>query len=156
MSAFADNGSLVTNLVENLSGSSALIGVRSRGQFSRPFEVVEQLRRDAEARFLESEDALQAELAETEAKLTELESSRLDNGLLTLSVEQEAALIKFQEEKLRIRKELRDVRHQLDKDIESLGGQLKFVNILLMPLLLTGFLFLLRMLLLDRGKRDAA
>lgn len=150
-SAFADNGSLITNLVENMSGSSALISVRSRGQFTRPFEVVEQLRRDAEARFLESEDALQAELAETEARLTELESARLEDGLLTLSVEQEAALIRFQDEKLRIRKELRDVRHQLDKDIEALGGRLKFINILLMPLLLTGFLFFLRLMLLDRS-----
>jgi len=46
-SAFADNGSFVVNLVENLSGSSALIEVRSRGQFSRPFVVVEELRRIA-------------------------------------------------------------------------------------------------------------
>ncbi len=149
-SAFADNGILVNNLVENLSGSSALIDVRSRGQFSRPFEVVETLRRDAETRFLESEATLQAELAETEARLTELETSRLDDGLMTLSAEQEAALERFQNEKLRIRKELRDVRHQLDKDIEALGGQLKFLNILLMPLILTGLLFLLRLLLLDR------
>ena len=61
----------------------------------------------------------------------------------------------FQEEKLRIRKELRDVRHQLDKDIESLGSQLKFLNILLMPLLLTGFLILIRAFGLARREGSA-
>jgi ABC-type uncharacterized transport system involved in gliding motility auxiliary subunit len=136
-SAFADNGSFVANLVENLSGSSALIEVRSRGQFSRPFVVVEELRRLAEAKYLKNAESLQARLAETDRQLSELESSRIDDGLLTLSPQQEATLLNFQDEKLRIRKDLREVRHRLDKDIEQLGGKLKFINILLMPLLLT-------------------
>jgi ABC-type uncharacterized transport system involved in gliding motility auxiliary subunit len=43
----------------------------------------------------------------------------------------------FLQEKLKIRKELREVRYQLNADIEALGRTLKFVNIALMPLLLT-------------------
>lgn len=150
-SAFADNGSFLINLVENLSGSAALIDVRSRGQFSRPFVLVEELRRDAEARYLQSAEDLQGQLAETEQQLAELESARVEDGLITLSPEQEEALVRFQEEKLRIRKDLRDVRHQLDKDIEGLGSMLKFLNILLMPLLLTGFLVAARLMGLLRG-----
>ncbi|MEO2184455.1 MAG: Gldg family protein, partial [bacterium] len=153
-SAFADNGSFVANLVENLSGSSALIEVRSRGQFSRPFVVVEELRRLAEAKYLKNAEDLQARLAETDRQLSELESARVDDGLLTLSPEQEAALVNFQDEKLRIRKDLREVRHRLDQDIEQLGGKLKFINILLMPLLLTLALLGIRMLgLLSRGHK---
>jgi len=148
--AFADNGSFVENLLENLSGSSALIDVRSRGQFSRPFTVVERLRRDAEARYLQSAENLQARLTETERQLEELESARIEDGLLTLTSEQEAALIRFQEEKIRIRKDLRDVRHQLDKNIEELGSMLKFLNILLLPLLLVAALVALRVLRLNR------
>ena len=82
-SAFADNGSFVSNLVENLSGSSALIEVRSRGQFSRPFVVVQELRRLAEAKYLKNAEDLQARLAETDRQLSELESARVDDGLLT-------------------------------------------------------------------------
>ena len=149
-SAFADNGSLVTNLVDNLTGSSALIDVRSRGQFSRPFVVVEELRRNAEEKYLKSAEDLQARLAETERQLSELQSSRVEEGLLTLTPEQEEALVRFQDEKLNIRKDLRDVRHQLDKDIEALGTMLKFLNILLMPLLLTGVLIAIRLLRLNR------
>lgn len=153
-SAFADNGSFAVNLVENLSGSSALIEVRSRGQFSRPFVVVEELRRIAEAKYLRNAEDLQARLAETDRQLSELESARVDDGLLTLSAEQEAALVNFQSEKLRIRKELREVRHRLDQEIEQLGGKLKFINILLMPLLLTLALLGIRVLgLLSRGTK---
>ena len=153
-SAFADNGNFAANLVENLSGSSALIEVRSRGQFSRPFVVVEELRRLAEAKYLRNAEDLQARLAETDRQLSELESARVDDGLLTLSPEQEAALVNFQDEKLRIRKDLREVRHRLDQDIEQLGGKLKFINILLMPLLLTLALMGIRMLgLLSRGHK---
>ncbi|MDC2963882.1 Gldg family protein [Gammaproteobacteria bacterium] len=142
--AFADNGTLIANAVENLSGSSSLISVRSRGQFSRPFEVVDRLRRNAEVSYLQSAERLQLELADTERKLAELESSSPEDGLIRLSDEQTEAIKSFQDEKLRIRKQLRDVRHRLDKDIEDLGGWLKLINILVMPLLLTGLLLIIR------------
>jgi ABC-type uncharacterized transport system involved in gliding motility auxiliary subunit len=148
-SAFADNGSFVTNLVDNLSGSSALIDVRSRGQYSRPFLVVEQIRREAEERYLQSAEDLQARLEETERQLSDLETARVGDGLFTLTREQEQALVQFQNEKLKIRKDLRDVRHQLDKDIEELGAKLKFLNILLLPLLLTVMLIAVRLLRLN-------
>ena len=152
-SAFADNGSLVTNLVDQFTGSNALIEVRSRGQFTRPFTVVEELRRKAEAKYLESAEALQLQLQQTEQQLSELEASRQNDGLLTLSPEQTRAVEQFEEEKLRIRKELRDVRHQLDSEIEDLGSMLKFLNVLLMPLLLTGLLLTARYLGLAGGEK---
>lgn len=141
-SPFADNGDFFNNAVENMAGSSALISVRSRGRFTRPFDVVQDLRREAEARYLASANDLQDQLAETERKLQELQSERTGQNILSLSPEQEEALVRFQEEKVRIRKELRDVRHQLDKDIESLGATLKFVNVILLPVLLTLILML--------------
>jgi hypothetical protein len=46
-------------------------------------------------------------------------------------------------EKIRIRKDLRIVRHQLHKDIEGLATSMKFVNIGLMPILIgTGGIFI--------------
>ncbi len=134
---WANNGDFVINAVDNLVGSAALINVRSRGRFSRPFDVVLDLRREAEASYLESANDLQAQLAETEQKLTQLQTTQGDQVLLSLTPEQEEAIIQFQQEKLRIRKQLRDVRHQLDKDIESLGSNIKFLNIALIPILLT-------------------
>jgi len=134
---FADNGAFVVNALDNMTGSSALISVRSRGRYSRPFDVVLGLKREAEARYLESANNLQARLTETEQKLSELQRSKEEQNLLTLSPEQQSALEQFQNQKVEIRKQLRDVRHQLDKDIEALGTSLKFINIALVPILLT-------------------
>jgi len=157
VSPWANNGDFVTNAVENLTGSSALISIRSRGRFSRPFEVVQDLRREAEASYLNSANDLQSQLAETERQLGELESSRDEQNLLSLSPEQEATLVRFQQEKLRIRKALRNVRHQLDKDIEMLGSTLKFMNIVLMPLVLIFILLVLKYLRLHQfsGRRQS-
>jgi ABC-type uncharacterized transport system involved in gliding motility auxiliary subunit len=102
---------------------------------------VEQIRLNADARYRASAEQLQQRLDETEQKLGELQRSREQNNQLVLSPEQEHALLEFQDEKLRIRKELREVRHQLDQDIEHLGMLLKLVNILIMPLLLTLLLY---------------
>lgn len=154
-SPFAGNGDLVFNLVDNLGGSSALISIRSRGQYSRPFEVVQDLRRRAEEKYLQSADDLQAQLLETESRLAELSSTQDESGLITLSPDQEAALLRFQEDKLRIRKELRDVRHQLDKDIEGLGSTLKFLNILLIPVLLTLALMMINYLRISGGRESS-
>ncbi|MDA0788042.1 MAG: Gldg family protein [Proteobacteria bacterium] len=149
-SPFANNGDVVINAIENLGGGASLISIRSRGRFTRPFDVVQDLRREAEARYLEKADDLQSRLTETEQKLSELQSSQAANDLLVLSPEQEAALIQFQEEKLKIRKQLREVRHQLDRDIEVLGSTLKFINIALVPILLTLLLLVLNYMRLRR------
>ncbi len=136
-SAFANNGDFVINALENLTGSSDLISIRGRASYSRPFIRVQQLEREADERFRLKEQELQGELAETERKLSDLQSSRQDDNLLLLTDEQRAEIERFQQEKLRIRKELRQVRRSLDEDIERLGLILKVINIALVPFLLT-------------------
>ena len=135
--AWADNGSFLVNSVEHLAGSADLISIRSRGRYTRPFDVVQDLKREAEARYLQSADLLQVELADTEQRLLELEAQKSTDGLLTLSPEQTLALEDFQDQKLSIRKQLREVRHGLDRDIQGLGANLKLINIAIMPILLT-------------------
>ena len=136
-SAFASNGAFVMNALESLAGSSDLITVRSRGEFSRPFTRVDALRADAEARFRETEQRLQQELSETEKRLGELQSTREDTGSLLMTEAQEAEIDRFIDQRASIRKELRAVQRGLDEDIENLGTWLKLINIGLVPLLLT-------------------
>jgi ABC-type uncharacterized transport system involved in gliding motility auxiliary subunit len=135
--AFADNGSMVINALDNLTGSSDLIAVRSRGTYSRPFERVEALRREAELRYRAEEQALQNELEETERRLQELQSAKDQDNLLIISPEQQAELLRFQDQKISIRQALRDVQRNLDKSIEDLGDRLRIINIGLVPLLLS-------------------
>ena len=151
VSPWADNGSLVTNIVDNLAGSEDLISIRSRGEYVRPFEVVARLRREAEGRFLQKEQELLARLEETEQRLGELQAG--GDGSVLLSPEQEQALSNFQQEKIKIRKQLRDVRRQLDQDIADLDGQLKLINIGLVPVLIT--LFAIALAAYRRRRRSA-
>jgi len=140
--AWANNGDLTLNAIDNLAGSTDLISVRGRATFTRPFDRVEALRRNADDRFRATEQELEKQLTSLEEKLTALESQRNDKSSLILSPEQESELESFQEEKLRIRKELRDVRLGLDQDIRGLGNKLKFINIVLVPVIFAGLALL--------------
>lgn len=135
--AWANNGDLVINAVDNLIGSSDLISIRGRETSSRPFVRVDKLRLEADKKFLAKEQDLQVQLSQTEQKLVELQAQRNDGNELLLSPEQESEVQKFQEEKIKVRKELRQVRHSLDLDIENLGATLKFINIGLVPIIIS-------------------
>jgi ABC-type uncharacterized transport system involved in gliding motility auxiliary subunit len=141
---FANNGDFVTNAVENLGGSDALISIRSRGIFSRSFSKVDELTVVAEQKFRDQEQILQRRLEETEQQLLQLQNQQVEGGSMIISAEQQFAVDEFLEKKVTIRKSLRDVRHQLDKDIESLGNWLKLFNIALAPVILILLLVLLR------------
>ncbi|WP_100656390.1 Gldg family protein [Alteromonas flava] len=151
---FANNGDMFTNAVENLSGSDALISVRSRGTFARPFTRVEALEIAAEAKFREQEERLQQQLAETESQLAQLQSVQGDSGALVVSPEQQAAIDEFVDKRIEIRKELREVRFQLDRDIDKLGNWLKLINVAVTPLLLAFLLFGLARLLRTKATRQ--
>ncbi len=132
----ANNGDFVINALENLSGSDDLISIRSRGSYSRPFELIDDLRRQADQRFAAKERELQARLTETEGQISRLQSQREDGSSQLLTAEQQEAIEQFQQERFETRKELRDVRHQLETDIEGLQTLLKLVNVLLAPLVI--------------------
>ena len=138
MNAFANNGDFAVNALDNMAGSSDLISIRGRATSQRPFTTVEALKRGADERVRAKEQELQQELSDTERKLTDLQSAKgKDQAAQILSPEQKSELDKFLKRKLEIRKELRQVKRQLDAEIESLGTRLKVLNIVLMPLLVT-------------------
>ena len=154
--AWANNGDLVLNALDNLAGSSDLISVRGRAAFRRPFDRVDDLRVAAEDRFRAKEQELEAELRATEEKLTKLESGRNEQSALILTPEQQAELQRFQQERARIRKELRDVRLNLEQDIKGLGTLLKVVNILVVPALVAVIAVLIAVLRKRRRKSGRA
>ncbi|HTE40630.1 MAG TPA: hypothetical protein VK629_07365, partial [Steroidobacteraceae bacterium] len=135
---WANNGDFVANLLDNLTGSADLISIRGRQSFFRPFTRVDALRMNADQQLRVKEQALNKELRDTETKLSQLQASRQDQGSLALTPEQQQEVNRFQQERGRVRKELREVRRTLDVGIERLGWWLKVLNIVLIPLLLVG------------------
>ncbi|MEM7304904.1 MAG: hypothetical protein AAF372_05210 [Pseudomonadota bacterium] len=134
---WASNGDFAINVVDNMLGSSDLISVRGRATATKPFTRVEELRREADDRFRAEEQILQNKLRQTEQTLAQLQAQRGEDNSLILSEEQTLEIARFQEEKLQVRKQLRKVRHELDKNIQQLGAWLKAINIGLVPIVLT-------------------
>jgi ABC-type uncharacterized transport system involved in gliding motility auxiliary subunit len=142
---FSGNGSLIVNLADTLAGSDALISLRSRGESLRPFEVVEDIRRNADAAYRQTERGLQERLEQTERRLRELRqgggSGAGQQGgaqqTAVITPEQRAEIDAAREEILRTRRELRGVQLELRRDIEGLETWLRVVNIALVPALLT-------------------
>lgn len=136
-SNFADNGSLINNLIDNMTGSADLIQVRARGTSNRPFDKVQEIQRVSEQKYRETENQLLQQLRETENKLNELQRSKGQENQLIISQEQQQEIARFKQRKLEVRKSLREVKRNLNKDIEALGTKLKFINIALLPILIT-------------------
>lgn len=134
---FNDNLNFLLNAGEMLTGSESLISIRSRGKFERPFTRVEELEKKAQSRWLSREQELVRKVDETNRKLRQLEGQKDPSQEVIISEKQEAEIQKFQEEKRRIQEQLKMVRRNLRADIEALGTKLKFVNIFLVPLLVS-------------------
>ena len=131
----ADNGDLVINALDFLGGSTDLISLRGRGGTTRPFTVVAELQRKAEAAFRAEEQRLLDEQTRVEQRLNELLTEQEGSGTLLITPEVEAEIDKLREEQVKTRGNLRRVRRNLNKDVESLGARLKWINIAVIPLL---------------------
>jgi ABC-type uncharacterized transport system involved in gliding motility auxiliary subunit len=127
------NGDFCFNAVENMSGGDDLIAIRARGRAQRPFERKEEIKRDAEQRFLQEEEALQAELTEAQQRIDELQREKSPGQEMILSAEQSAALEQAREQQVETRKKLREVQRRLREDIDSLGTRLMLINVALLP-----------------------
>jgi ABC-type uncharacterized transport system involved in gliding motility auxiliary subunit len=134
---FANNGDMVVNGLDNLSGGADLVSIRSRGRYSRPFTRVIGLQREADDRLREQEAELMESLAETESQIATLNQGPDGEPLGQITPEARVEIDSFNQEMLETRRRLRDVQFQLNADIERLGTTLKAVNTWLVPLLLS-------------------
>ncbi len=151
---FANNGDIVINTLDNLSGSADLVSIRSRGTYSRPFTRVLNLQRKADDRLRIEESELLDRLTETEAALAELNQTEDGQLIGQITPEIQAEIDQFNAELLDTRRRLRDVQFQLSEDIEQLGSRLKAINTGLIPILLT-LLLLGASYLRAQGRRTA-
>lgn len=132
----AHNAAFVVNALENLSGGEALAGLRGRGINDRPFELVGEIRRDAERRFREKEQTLVAQLKELQEKVGNMETKGGEGGTVLLSDKDKQTIDAARTEMIGVRRELRDVKLALRQDIDRLGGWLKFFNVASIPLVI--------------------
>lgn len=140
----ADNAKFILNAVENMMGSDALISLRTRERAERPFLVVEDMRAEAEERFLAEEEALQMKISAAEKRLASLQSRARGDGSASASQsasqsaastsQQAVERARIREELTASRKQLRTVQRKLREGIENLGEKVRFYNVILMPI----------------------
>jgi len=152
---FANNGDFIINALDNLGGGADLVSIRSRGRYSRPFTRVLDLQREADDRLRQEEAELLETLTQSEATLNELSQDETGNPILQITPEVQQEIDRVNAEILETRRRLRDVRFQLNADIERLGTNLKIINTVLIPVLLTILMLVLAYLRNQRRKQQA-
>ena len=132
-----DNLNLMLNAAEHLSGNEALMSIRSRGRFSRPFTRLLEMQQQAQQRHQNEEKLLLSQLNEVQQRLNSLLESAGDQGQkkVILPTEVQVEIQKFREEERQARRKLREVRKILRQDIEKLGQGLLLLNMLAVPLI---------------------
>jgi len=138
-----DNLNFLFNAVEFLSGNDELVSIRSSGKITRPFDKVTALRNEATERWKKVEEDLNREIGEVQKKLASLQQKRSDGNFFSLSPSQQAEIKRFREKEASVRGRLREVRKKLRKDIELLGKQLVFANMVVVPMIVIIFGFII-------------
>lgn len=138
MIPIAQNLTFVQNLIEQLGGDSDLITIRSRAILPRPFTKVRELQAKAEERFAAKIKELEKSEQELSQKINELIQGKQPGQQVILSEEAKKDWQNVQEQRAKVRDDLRMERRNLRKDIDSLQTSLKWINILVMPLVVAG------------------
>jgi ABC-2 type transport system permease protein len=131
-----DNSTLVTNAIDDLSGSSALVSIRSRGNFKRPFVVVDEIERQAEAETAKEVENINAQIAGFQSELQSIVSSAkagqeevIGGSIMQKKQELEQKIYQAQ-------RQLRQVRMNRREKIEHLGNRLRQANMLGAPIVI--------------------
>ncbi|MEZ5995897.1 MAG: GldG family protein [Hyphomonadaceae bacterium] len=146
----ADNASFALNAIDVLSGSDALVSLRSRAPSARRMELVEQMERDAQRRIESRQEELENDLHDAQARIEELQARGRGSGFFSgnlgaeLTPEERTEVDRFRARELELRGELRGLVHDLRADIDRLKALVMFINVWLGPLLVAAvglFLF---------------
>ena len=151
-----DNASLLFNAVDSLSGSGDLIAIRSRGKFSRPFTVVDEIEAEAEKATAAEVAALNEKIDQYQAKLRELGQSagKTDGKLIQSAALEERK--KIQADIRKAQKELRVLQAKRREQIEVLGVAIRTFNMVAAAAVVLLVAIVLGIVRLARAKHYAA
>ncbi len=128
-----DNSALLLNAIEDLTGSSDLISIRSRGTFRRPFTVVDEIEKKADEESRVEVQKLNIEIAGFTSELQKILASAKEEkaevvGSSILQKQQDIEL-----KKREAQRQLRQVKAKRRERIEHLGNALRNFNMLAAP-----------------------
>jgi len=132
------NLGLFQNLIEQAAGDSNLIGARSRATVRRTFTVVQKMETEARQRYQAKIEGLDKKQQELQSKLADLQIKKEGNtAKVILTPEQQQAIKSYNTDLAATKKELRIERRNLRQDVDAMENRLKWLNILLMPVIVS-------------------
>jgi ABC-type uncharacterized transport system involved in gliding motility auxiliary subunit len=134
-----DNLNLLLNLCDHLTGQEELISLRGKQSMSRPFTRVQNLELEAQSRYQQQLDEVDAKLTTVQSELNRIQQEQQSNGMLVASNELQKALDDFRKQEADAVSERRVIRKQLREGIESLNRNLALINLFTVPVVLCGF-----------------
>jgi ABC-2 type transport system permease protein len=129
-----DNSALLLNAVEDLGGSGDLISIRSRGNFKRPFVVVDRIEQQAEKETADEVAVINAQIEGFNQELQKLVSSGQDED--KQEVLGSAIVKKKRDVELKIReaqRQLREIKARQRERTDRLAQTLEVVNMAAVP-----------------------
>jgi len=129
------NLALALGLVEQFSGDSALISLRSRASFSKPLAVIREMEAQAQQQYLGKIKELEDSLQQTQENLQKLQKSKAGVTSTIMTPEQQAELDNFRKTAAEARLALKELRKRLRVETDTLEFWTKVANIALVPLL---------------------
>ena len=125
-----DNSALLINAIEDLGGSGDLISIRSRGNYKRPFTVVDEVEQEAEEETANEVAVINMQIEGFNQKLQELVSSA--KGDEQQAVVGDTIVQQKRDLELKIhtaQRQLRAVQAKRRERIEQLGNKLEMLNV---------------------------
>jgi len=128
-----DNSTLMLNAIDDLTGSTDLISIRSRGNFKRPFTVVDEIEKQAEAETAQEVAKLNVQIAgftkELQSILSSTEAEKADIiGSTILQKQRDIELKKHEAER-----QLNEIKLKRRERTEHLSNVLRNFNMLTAP-----------------------
>ena len=123
-------------------GGAVLSDLRGKGISWKPFVKISELERKAEEKFLSEEQALAEKLEKMENKIQQLTKNN-ENESDVLSPQTIKAIEGFKSEMMTTRAELRNVKFNLRRDVETLKSTIMFINIGLLPTIVAALALLI-------------
>jgi ABC-type uncharacterized transport system involved in gliding motility auxiliary subunit len=135
-----DNLNLSQNMADAFGGDSDMIGIRCRPAMIRPFNRVKKIEADAEKVFKAKILKLESDLKATQNRLNMLQKLKSDKSQqMVLSPAQQKELKKFKKQQIKVRKELKQVQKEFRRELDHLEVTLKWLNIMLVPVIIAIF-----------------
>ena len=127
---------LALNVVEQASGDSALIAIRSRASSERPFTKINDIEDEAQSKIVDRMKQLNDRISEIGQQTMTLKQGPDGNLTLVMTEEDRKRYEKLQEEEKNARREIRDLRIQAKREVTSKLNTIKWRNILGMPVVI--------------------